>query len=437
MDILKDEMMRLLATMSDAVAATTRIRHKDSRISGYVQIVRRLLPLMPIKRYEGRAYVYNGRYWQCTPWNKVGEDIYNAMLDSGIIALDARHVFGYARSSIPEFTPEKTLVAFENVLYDWRLYRVMDFTPERYCIRSLDYQYRKHSRGKMWPRFLQQVLPDINDRKAIQEFFGSVFLDRDKISIEKFLLMIGEGANGKSVLIKCVSAAIGKDVISYMDPKQLADERMLEALRGKMLNIASDVKNDSKLSAALKPLVSFEEVEAWKLFRGRVTVKAPPLAFAMNHIPSSSDMSDGMKRRLLPIIFSVTVPPEERDAKLAAKMIKYDLPAIFNWLMVGARRLKLQRGEFTVPANSELTVREIERVSLPILDALGERGYYPKPLWRGQKPEYKNLRDIRELSGFSDFSAQDIRRNMRNAGFEMAVRNGYRCFAMYKDAKVN
>lgn len=427
---LFEEIEMMAGSCCDALSAGRKLRAKDRRVSAFVQALSPRLGELHLRKHDNNPYMYNGRWWEQTTWKAVGDMFYRVLIRYKVMAPDALRVFAYLTPFVPSFEPELHLYAFTNCLYDTRIFKPAEFSDRRYCVRSMNYEYRPVSKGRFFPGFLRRVLPSISDQMAVQEFLGSAYIDRSRLALEKFLLMIGSGANGKSVLLKCVAAAIGPGLVSHLDPNQLCNERLVEGLRSKLLNIASDVRTDAQLTAGLKPLVSAEEVEGWELYKGRVTVKAPPLVFSMNHVPVSTDMSEGMRRRMLPVVFGVTIPEEERDPMLADKIIRWDLPAVFNWLCMGAKRIKRRR-RFTEPEQSTRTVREIEKLSLPMLAILKSRGLYPEPLWKGQKPELMDIGDIQGIVDF-DCTPQDISRNMHNAGYRSVIRHGYKSFQLYR-----
>jgi putative DNA primase/helicase len=61
------------------------------------------------------------------------------------------------------------------------------------------------------------------------------------------------------------------------------------------------------------------------------------LLIAGNHRPSLRAVDEAMRRRFNLIPFTVTIPPEERDPKLAEKL-KAELPGILAWMIEGCRQ---------------------------------------------------------------------------------------------------
>ena len=58
-------------------------------------------------------------------------------------------------------------------------------------------------------KFLQQVLPNEETRAVLQEYVGYIFIKN--LNLEKFVILLGDGGNGKSVFFKILKAIIGEN----------------------------------------------------------------------------------------------------------------------------------------------------------------------------------------------------------------------------------
>lgn len=255
---------------------------------------------------------------------------------------------------------------------------------------SMPYRYESDRGCLKWKSFLREVLPDAAERDCLQEFFGMCFLDRSGLSIEKMALLVGSGANGKSVVCEVMRGVIGPSRVSDLSPDQLASDKMVSGLEGKALNFAPDVRRGAAFNSALKALASSQDVTGWRLYSGAVKVKCPPLAFALNELPWFRDVTPAFFRRLLVFTFGVTIPPERQDRTLAATIVKEESPGVFNWLMEGRRRLLDEEGEFTRCPSMERTLCELRRdVSgggSPVRRWLSENGWSASPAFEGEVP---------------------------------------------------
>ena len=61
------------------------------------------------------------------------------------------------------------------------------------------------------------------------------YVDRRVMSVEKFAILIGEGANGKSVIRDVIAAAIGADNVKAYDAQQLTRSDLIPFLVGKRI----------------------------------------------------------------------------------------------------------------------------------------------------------------------------------------------------------
>lgn len=87
------------------------------------------------------------------------------------------------------------------------------------------------------------------------------------------------------------------------------------------------------------------------------------LIIAANELPHFDDKTDGVWRRLLILLFPLTIALEARNPHLAEEICE-DMSGIFNWAVEGARRLRL-RGRFVEPAISRKVKEEFQRECNP------------------------------------------------------------------------
>jgi putative DNA primase/helicase len=67
-------------------------------------------------------------------------------------------------------------------------------------------------------------------------------------------------------------------------------------------------------------------------------------------LPSEVENTPAFFRRFLIVPFTQTIPSEERDPELAAKITATELSGVLNWVLAGLDRLLLQRGFSPCPA---------------------------------------------------------------------------------------
>ena len=157
----------------------------------------------------------------------------------------------------------------------------------------------------------------------------------------KFLLLHGTGANGKGTLLNTIAAILGDyaasasiDLLleSYVDrhPTELA------RLDGIRLLLIPETKEGKRWDEAkLKSLTGGDRITA--RFMRKDEFEFVPQFKPMisgNHKPQLRTVDEAIRRRLLLLGCTVTIPPDQRDPNLAVKL-QTEYPAILRWMIEG------------------------------------------------------------------------------------------------------
>jgi P4 family phage/plasmid primase-like protien len=172
-------------------------------------------------------------------------------------------------------------------------------------------------------------------------------------------MFVGEGANGKSVVLRILAALLGSENIVSIQLDKLGERFQPGRLRGKVANIVSDLEDTDKAAEGLlKMLVSQEEISGEHKNQTPFTfVPKARHTFSTNAFPRFRDRSNGLWRRLLLFVFNNVVPEDQQNIRLADEIVERELAGIFNWALAGVRRLQ-ENGRFS---ESELCTREAGR----------------------------------------------------------------------------
>jgi len=160
-------------------------------------------------------------------------------------------------------------------------------------------------------------------------------------SYQRFWILVGPGANGKSVVCNVLSALIGEDNVSNISLDQMGEKHSSVAMLGKLANIASEIETDEIRTGerVIKAITGEDRVqlnEKYKpVFSARIKAR---LLFACNELPLFKDRSQAIARRLLVIPMEQVVDPSKQDPKLVEKLLG-ELPGIFNWALEGLKDL--------------------------------------------------------------------------------------------------
>jgi len=212
---------------------------------------------------------------------------------------------------------------------------------------QLPYGYDESAKAPKFQAFLDQVLPEHDKQRLLQEFVGSVFIRKKQLRLESAMILLGSGANGKSVFREIIFAALGgnENITSY-SLKSLTDNSgtTRAGIEGKLLNYVSETSMSAD-SEYFKQLVSGEPIEAKRLYKDpHIISDYARLMFNSNTLPRNMEPSSAVYRRWLIIPFDKIIPEDQRDAQLAEKIIESDLPGVLNWIIEGMKAVWLQKG---------------------------------------------------------------------------------------------
>lgn len=213
---------------------------------------------------------------------------------------------------------------------------------------SLPYSFDLSAKCSIFERVMDHnTNMDPERLKVLQEWAGYVLTP--DIGEQKFLILEGEGSNGKSVYTAAVTAMLGEENVSAV-PLEVFGERFDRTNTiGKLLNAAGDCGELDKVAEGyIKPFTSGDRMFFDRKGIGGITCKPTArLMVACNQRPRFSDRSRGIWRRMLLILFDVEITREKRIKGLDT--VEYwnasgELPGMLNWALRGLARLRAQSG---------------------------------------------------------------------------------------------
>jgi putative DNA primase/helicase len=390
-----------------------------------------------IKLSEESVFIYNGMYWE-----RIEKEIFIKFLSSFSlkIGISTTEAFHY------QFI-EELFIQFKSIFFDINIfntqYDVKVNLQNGTCVFSangielksfnendnlkyiLPFEYNANAECPKFDSYLKFVLPDSESRDSLAEFIGYSLVDNGTLKLEKVAILIGGGANGKSVFFDIISALLGKDNISHYSLKNLTEERGIYriGIQGKLLNYSSELGKHLE-TTIFKQLASGEPVDARSLYKSPVTiVNYARLMFNTNEMPSDIEFNDGFMRRLMIIKFGVTIPDSMRDPNLSKSIIDTELSGVFNWALKGLERILSNKG-FT---KTQALIKELDNFkssSDSVRQFIEEESFekcLDNPLTL--KTIYKSYRDYCFEYGYKPVSVRKFADRVRNAGFESERKN--------------
>jgi putative DNA primase/helicase len=171
---------------------------------------------------------------------------------------------------------------------------------------------------------------------------------------ERSFIMLGNGANGKSICLDYLSAILGRDNVSHIPLQILAEDKFASArLDGKHANIFSDLeRNELYHTGIIKSLSSGEPIHAQqKNKNGFDMYPFASLVFSCNRFPRVHDQKQGFFRRWILVLWErdFEKDPQRNDNLKKELMEKSDeMDLIFSCLVHVAKAL-YDSNRFTNP----------------------------------------------------------------------------------------
>ena len=233
--------------------------------------------------------------------------------------------------------------------------RLLLHTSHYFTLNKLPYDYDPDADCPDWLLFLEDVMLGRQDYiLLLQQWCGYLFMPG--LTMQKFLLCTGEGANGKGVLFEVIQALVGEQNCSQVGLSRFGSAFALHGTLGKVVNVTNESSHliEDEAENTLKSLVAGDRFTFERKFRDSLSAKpTAKIMIATNSLPRFNDKTQGIWRRILYVPFDLTID-ESLQIPNKAELLKRELPGILNWAIEGMNSLK-EAGRFTVPAdNAEL-----------------------------------------------------------------------------------
>jgi len=244
-----------------------------------------------------------------------------------------------------ELNKSSGILNVQNGLLDLSTMRLSAHRPESYFTLQFNAKYDAGASCPSWLRTLDEIFA--NDEKKtrtekieiLRRFFGLCLVPDQ--SFQKILVLIGEGANGKSLLLSVLMDILGRENYSSVALDQLTNNFYLCELQNKLVNIASEISAKNPVSdSMLKRLSGEDSITADRKHQHPVKFFSfARLVFSMNEIPLIEDRTHAFYRRILVIEFTRTFSEQEQCRNLRERLLA-ERDGIFLWMLGGLLDLR-------------------------------------------------------------------------------------------------
>ena len=321
-----------------------------------------------------RLYVFDNGVYRPTGEEFVRRRVKQILIASGHTKKWSTHqaseVVEFVRVDVPELweRPSLDTINVLNGLLDWKTGELRPHDHHHLSLVQIPVTYDPSATCQNWDRFVQEVF-SADCCVLAYEIIGWLMIP--DMSLQKAILLIGEGANGKSVYLSAVTAFLGRDNTASLSLQRLEGDKFAASrLVGKLANICADLPSDHLVSTSIfKAVVGGDYLLGERKFQGSFEfMPCCRLVFSTNSYPQSKDSSAAFFRRWVVIQFERTFAPSEQlsravlDAQLADPSA---LSGVLNRALDALRALQT-RGGFTQSETTSAAAMEFVSMTDPV-----------------------------------------------------------------------
>ncbi|MBZ5604693.1 MAG: DUF3854 domain-containing protein [Acidobacteriia bacterium] len=289
----------------------------------------------------GKLYVYRGGCYHPDGASLIAQQVKRLLARMRLASKWSSHksdeVVKYLAIDAPLLwdAPPRDQVNVQNGLLDVNTRSLSPHSADFLSPVQLPVRFDPAARCPAWDKFISEVFP--GDSEAIAWEIPAWLMTPDT-SIQKAILLMGDGANGKSTYLRGVLAFIGKHNTSAVALQRLENDRFSAArLIGRLANICPDLPSTELTSTSVfKAITGGDAMMAEYKFKDSFEfVPYARLVFSANHPPKSQDASPAFFRRWLVVPFERTfadgapgtIPGDKLDAMLSGPI---ELSGVLN-----------------------------------------------------------------------------------------------------------
>ncbi len=326
-----------------------------------------------------------------------------------------------------DFKPKPNCVCFLNGVLDMSKFELIPHNPNFYLLSGRKVAWNESAKSPTFEKYLHDIFRDDDDRaekiQFVIEWLGLCLIP--DTSYEKFVVCVGEGGNGKSVLLKLMPELVGLENVYSAPIERLGNRRALAELDGKLLLTSSEINENTVMDdGILKQIVSGDTIEAERKYEHPFTfIPYTRIMLATNHLPKLNDVTHAFFRRLIMLKFNRNFTADEMDLELSSKL-RAELAGIFAMAVNGLRALQA-RGHFIVPSSSQ-TASEQYRKDSDFIKMFADDALLPDNTNKGVRPAslYDLYRKYCNTYGYELVNNIVLGKRLKQLGFKKQRSNG-------------
>ena len=260
-------------------------------------------------------------------------------------------------------------------------------------------------------------LEDAHLQDFLQESIG--YSLTTSVDYQIMFFMVGQGANGKGVLMHAITSITGNAAIPIdLGSLRSTNTYQLALAAGKRVIYCAEAEAHANMisDGIIKALVAGDPLMVRQIkekpFELRSVAK---VWWSMNRLPDVKDTTHGFWRRVRVVPFNRTFSKQEIDPQLKDKLTD-ELPGIFNWAMSGLRRLERNEA-FTTSSQVDDWTENYRNENNPLQNFIDEHCQV-SPLYTVTiNPLYKAYKQWALDNGYRPMNTKQIKQELENLGF--------------------
>lgn len=252
-------------------------------------------------------------------------------------------------------------ITVRNGILDVQTGELLNHSRDWFCFHSLPMEYREDAECSEFLKFLDSIWDgDAELIESLRLWMGYCLLT--SCAMEKFAVFKGASRAGKSTLAAIIESIVGRGNTASTSLSLIGSDFGMENLMGRKLCVFQDAERASldRMGVAterIKSLASNDPVginrKGQSVVFQRLGVK---IAFVCNKLPNFLNDENALTNRMIVFPFSKSFVGNE-DTGLKERLMN-ETQGIFNWALVGARRLLRGEKLFTAEKGRQ-AIREI------------------------------------------------------------------------------
>lgn len=341
----------------------------------YEDLVKYFESIQPyvVNARDRNIYVYNGKHWSMiseavlesfatkhfmpVATNKMRAEFVGLALSKNVVDPDFFSGSIYGKLNLA------------NGVLDVKTRQLSNHSPDYGFTHVLPYDYNPSALCPSFDKAIGEITCGDNELEhALIEYMGYIISGVDPAWGSKALILVGEGANGKSTFIEILRRIVGKGNYSTVAVKAFNDGNSVFGMVNKLLNVCEEESYDSlRDSTSFKNIVSGGETTIKQLYKEKYTAKIMcKVVVGCNAIPPTNDHSNATYRRMLIVPFDATFSSALGNInKDIVSEISKELSGVLNRILDAYEEL-FKRGEFFTPRASK-TALEMYRYDNDII----------------------------------------------------------------------